>query len=60
MKEEIQSNYELKYYSYNLFGMSFPLSITSEYIDRIRVLARYVSYLICSLMLYMIVVEHDT
>lgn len=40
--------------------MSFPVSITSEFIDEIRKVARYISYLICALMLMFIIVEHDT
>ena len=37
-----------------------PMSITSSLINQIRVTARYVSYIICLMMLYFIVVDHDT
>lgn len=36
------------------------MSITSEYIDEIRKVARYISYGICALMIWFIIVEHDT
>jgi hypothetical protein len=57
LKEEIESNYKLKYYSMDFFGLfSFPISITSGLIDEIRKTARYISYLICALMLIFIIV----
>lgn len=33
LKEEIESNYKLKYYSINIGSVSFPVSITSGLID---------------------------
>ena len=59
LKEEIDFNYDLKYYSISLFGIKIPFSITSQIIDSLRKSARYCSYLICALMLLLIVVEHD-
>jgi hypothetical protein len=50
----------MKYYSFTLLNAKIPLSITSSLINRIRDTARYVSYFICALMLYLIVVDHDT
>lgn len=60
LKEEIESNYQLKYYSINIGSFNFPIPITSEFINTIRKVARYVSYVICLLMLVFIVVDHDT
>jgi hypothetical protein len=50
----------MKYYHVPALGNQIPLSITSHLINRIRDTARYVSYFICGLMLYLIVVDHDT
>lgn len=50
----------MKYYKPVIMGYEIPLSITSNLINQIRVSARYVSYLICVLMLYFIFVDHDT
>jgi len=50
----------MKYWNLNLVGRKIPLSITSNFINSIRDTARYVSYFICALMLYLIVVDHDT
>lgn len=33
LKEEIESNYKLKYYSINIGSVAFPVSITSGLID---------------------------
>ena len=63
IKEEIEQNYELNYLKLKPFGENgkqFNLSITSTLVNSIRETARYVSYFICALMLYLIVVDHDT
>lgn len=63
IKEEIEQNYELDYWKFKPFGergKEFSMSITSNLVNSIRLTARYVSYFICALMLYLIVVDHDT
>jgi len=51
----------MKYFCLKLSeNRKFPISITSQTINRIRDTARYVSYFICALMLYLIYVDHDT
>lgn len=60
LKEEIESNYQLKYYSIYVGSLNFPFSITSELINDIRKTARIISYFICLFMLMIIVVDHDT
>jgi hypothetical protein len=60
VKDEIEWNYNMKYYSLDLKIKKIPLSITSEFINKIRVTARYISYIICLLMLFLIFVDHDT
>ena len=60
LKEQIEWNYDLKYYTLNIGSVQFPLSITSGSIDQVRKTARYISYAICALMLMLILVDHDT
>ena len=59
IKEEIEQNYQLNYWKVKPFGKEFNLSITSAYVNKIRDAARYVSILICVLMLWFILVDHD-
>lgn len=51
--------YNLKYYKLSFLGIKQDLPITADYVDSVRKAARYVSYLICALMLFLIIVEHD-
>ena len=50
----------MKYYTLRIGGKEMELSITSDFISNVRVTARYVSYLICFMMFYFILVDHDT
>jgi hypothetical protein len=43
-----------------LINHTRPFEITSEYAGQVRNLARNISFLICFLMLFSIVVDHDT
>jgi len=40
-------------------GFKQQFSITADYVDSVRKAARYFSYIICTLMLFFIIVEHD-
>lgn len=60
--DEIELNYKLKYGSFTIpfFKKEYPFAITSEYSGEIRKYARYVSFLICFLMMFFIITDHDT
>jgi hypothetical protein len=60
IKEEIEQNYELNYWKVKPFGKEFTLPITSAFLSRIRNAARFVSIIITIIMLYLILVDHDT
>jgi hypothetical protein len=60
--EEINLNYTLKYVPHNVplvkEGVNFP--ITADYGSAVRSMARNLSFIICFLMLFFIIVDHDT
>lgn len=60
LEEQVIWCYNLNYYKAEFLGLSYQISITSQKIDNIRKTARWLSYLICGLMLWLIMIEHDT
>lgn len=59
INEEVQWFYDLKYNNFKCLGYTYDFSITSEKVDNVRKVARFTSYAICTLMLMLILVEHD-
>lgn len=60
IKEEIEQNYELNYWKTRFLGKQITIPITSAFLNRIRNAARFISIIICLIMLYLILVDHDT
>ena len=60
--KEIELNYELKYGSLTipLINKEFKFEITEKYAGEIRKVARNISFVICFMLMFFIMVDHDT